>query len=471
MNSSLLAAAESEVELIAGAMYAPEVCVEIMDRVTPDHFADPVHGRVWGAIVQLVRSGRHPHPPLIRDQLGEDPGFDGWGGMPTLLDLCDRAAVTGLRDHADAVVDRSARRAIVDLTKDVQAKASDFAAGSAEALIAELEQGAGEIAHSNTGADRWLAAAEMITGAIERAQTRKGIIEFPAGIRSLDRFTGGLHRGEMTILGARTGMGKSTGAQVYARATASGGRGTLFLSLEMDADPMALRLACDMAFDRRAVTYSGVTTNPTLESAFRGELQPFQWEQLRETAEVVRRWPIKFDTRPGLTIIQIEALCRRQFRKWERAGIEPGLVVIDHIGKVAPTRDRRGDRRLEIADASDGAMQMAKRLEVPVLALCQLNRGVESHGRADKKPVLADLRQAGELEEDARQVLFLFRPEYYLRDAPEGETAAERVERETKRRDAANKMYWIVGKNSHGPLGEVLTFCNMACSAVRDWDE
>ena len=116
---------------------------------------------------------------------------------------------------------------------------------------------------------------------------------------------------------------------------------------------------------------------------------------------------------------------------------------------------------------SADASEMAKRLGVPVLGLVQLNRGVE--GRDDKRPMLSDLRQAGELEEDARQVIFLYRPEYYLREPVEAETFDAKVERETKLDQVRNKLFWIIEKNSHGPRGQALTFCEVAASAVREW--
>jgi replicative DNA helicase len=121
-----------------------------------------------------------------------------------------------------------------------------------------------------------------------------------------------------------------------------------------------------------------------------------------------------------------------------------------------------------MADVSGDAAEMAKRLGVPVLGLVQLNRQVETRGE-DKRPVLSDLRQAGELEEDARQVIFLYRPEYYLRDGLDGESFEQRAEREEKLNACRNQLFWLVEKNSHGPRGQVKTFCDIACSAVREW--
>jgi replicative DNA helicase len=149
-------------------------------------------------------------------------------------------------------------------------------------------------------------------------------------------------------------------------------------------------------------------------------------------------------------------------------GIPAGPVIIDHLGIIRPEKERQGSKHAEIADISRGLAEMAKRLDVPVIALCQLNRGVE--GREDKRPILADLRQAGELEEDSRLVIFMFRPEYYFRPPqdPGAETHEQRVERETKLARNRNKLFWLIEKNNNGPLGHVETFCDVACSVVRD---
>jgi replicative DNA helicase len=135
---------------------------------------------------------------------------------------------------------------------------------------------------------------------------------------------------------------------------------------------------------------------------------------------------------------------------------------------VKPGQDRRGNMYAETADLSAGAAELAKRLGVPVVTLVQLNRGVEQ--REDKRPSLSDLRNAGQLEEDARQVLMIYRPEYYLR-APLGqETFEQEAERRGKLDQARNQLFFLVEKNSHGPIGQVQAFCDVGCSAIRDWE-
>ena len=461
---------ESELALIGACMFDPDACDEAMSLVRPEHLFDPLHATLYAAIRAIVAQGGRPSPPIIRDRMGGDPRFIEWGGLPLLMTVYDRASSWGVLDHARAIVDRAARRALRQVVRDVDARLPDTAGGSADDLIADLERGVSEIARDTSTRENWISAEDMITGAIDDAQTHDGTVHYPAGLGDVDELLGGFNAGEVSILAARPGMGKTVAAVQIAKASAARGLGTSMFSLEMSAGPLGLRLACDLAYDRSAPVFSGETSNPTFDRARRNQLSSDQWDRLRATKRHVAGWPLNFDTRPALSLAQIEAGARRAIRRWDKRGIEPGPVIVDHLGLIRPEAGRQGSRHNEVADISRGLSAMAKRLGVPVIALCQLNRGVEASDRRDKRPRLADLRQAGELEEDARQVIFLYRPEYYFRtpmDA-DGESFEERVEREAELARQRYKLHWIVAKNSHGPQGQVETFCDIGCSAIRD---
>jgi replicative DNA helicase len=460
---------ESEVALIGAAMYAPDKCDAALERLRPDHFGDPIHGLLWETIGKVVRSGGAPTPEIVRDRIGAHAGFIEWGGFDLIWTLWDRASTVGIADHTEAVADRAGRRAIKALFDELSPKVGDTSSGDYVELLGQLEAGAAEIARSATTADSWISAGDMVRAALTRARARSGTINYPFGVEEIDEFVGGLNAGEATWVAARTGMGKTVAGMTIARANATKGLGVCFFSLEMSAEALGLRLAADVAFDRDAAHYGPHSDqcNPTPDAAIKNGLSASQWARLNAAERVVDGWPLFTDDRAGLTISQMEAAARRQHRRWDKAGIKPGPVIIDHLGRVRPGTDRRGAKHAEVADISNAASEMAKRLGVPVVGLVQLNRGVEN--REDKRPQLSDLRQAGELEEDARQVVFIYRPEYYLRPPADGETFDQECERREKLKAVEKKMYWIVGKNSHGPLGEVLTYCDMASSAVRTW--
>jgi replicative DNA helicase len=468
-DMSKLFSFESEGELIGSAMYMPEACDVALDILCPEHFADPVHAVIWRAIGDIVRGGGRPAPAIVRDRVGAHPDFERWGGYPALFQLFDQASPGGIAGHVAAVADRAGRRALVEVFDDLGPRLFNTADSDATELLSELERRAGEIAQQGGTADNWVSAGDMIRSAIDHAKSRAGTIQFPFGTAAVDRFTNGLNAGEVTLVGARTGMGKTVAGMAIAHANAAQGNAACFFSLEMTAQHLGMRLACDIAFRRDALWFAGVSSNPTLDRALKNELDAHQWEMLEEAQQIAARLPLHVDDQSSLTMAQIEARARRRIRKFERAGARPGPIIIDHLGKVRPSKDRKGSRHAEIADISGDASDMAKRLGVPVVCLVQLNRQVESRGE-DKRPVLTDLRQAGELEEDARQVVFLFRPEYYLRDAPPGETFDEEAARREKLREVERKLFWIVEKNSHGPRGQVQTYCDIGSSAIRDWD-
>lgn len=460
---------EAELAIIAAALCAPSEAAEVGERLAPQHFGEPVLSSIWEAQSRLLRAGRACSPPMIADAIGANEAFLEWGGVERLYDLTEVGTAHGLQDHAALVMDRAGKRALRALVTDVAGKLADSAAGDFTALVAELERRAGELAVRGGNADHFISAGDMVRRAIDYAKNRAGRIKYPFGVEDVDRFTNGMNAGEVTLLGARTGMGKTVGAMTVARAAAGARLGVCVYSLEMTTQHLGMRLACDIAYRRSAVAFSGITTNPTLDKALKDDLTPGQWEMLEEAQRIAANLPLYTDERSNLTMGQIEACTRRQHRRWAQVGIEPGPVIIDHLGKVKPSKDRRGNRTAEIADISNDCMQLAKGLGVPVLGLVQLNRQVEGRGE-DKQPVLSDLRQAGELEEDARQVIFLYRPEYYLREGPPGESFEAESARREKLRKVEKQLFWIVEKNSHGPRGRVQTFCEIGCSAIRGWE-
>lgn len=453
---------------LLGIVLANGEALDLIEGLQPAHFYEPLHGRLWSAILARHAAGSFAEPDLLDGQFLQDEAYRNMGGLLGLQALMDTApGPSKTAAYVAEIKDAASRRALITLAKDVQEKAEDREAGPVAELLAEFEHGAAEIAKTADLADAWEAPSEMIDGAVMRARERKGVIEFPVGIPDVDRLLGGLHRGEVTVLAARPGVGKTVGAQVIAKTSARAGLATPFFALEMGSDPMALRLACDLAYDRERPSYMGQTSNITLERINRDELSDDEWERIDIAKREVARWPLRFDTRAGHTMARMEALARRFYRRAERQGLKRGPLIIDHMGKARAAKGGRGDLRIETIEVSRDASEMAKRLDVPVLLLCQLSRAIES--RQDKQPNLADLREAGQIEEDARQVIFLHRPEYHLREPAGGEDFNAKAERETKLDAARNKLFWIVAKNSHGPPGTALTFCEISASAVREW--
>lgn len=461
---------EAEMALIGAALSDTEACIDALDRVRPEHFFDGVHAKLWDAICKQARLGK-ADVVTVSAALSNDQGFAEWGGKERLFDLWDRAQTWAVDQHAEIILDRAARRSISHLTDEISRKAYGLET-SAEGVLADLERGAAEIARDGVSREAWRPLSIVAEEALTVARERRGMPGLGIGLTEVDRITGGLRAGQLTLLAGRPGMGKSTAALCLAKGVAGHGRGVAFFSLEMTEPELGLRMACDVAFNPGETMYSGQDSNPAYSKAEWGSLDAAQWDRLDQAREIMAEWPIMFDCRAGLTCGQILSAARRVMRQWERAGVEPGCIIVDHLGLIRPEQSRSGNKVAEIADISGALREMAKALKVPVVALCQLSRDVEKRDGKDRKPNLSDLRWAGELEQDAHVVLFLYRPEYYLKPPEESGDEDADIKAEAaygKRLDAAkNKLFWIVAKNRQGPTAEAETFCRIDCSAIRD---
>jgi len=452
-------ALDSEHALLGAAMYDAAACADVLDRVKPEYFSEPLHGMIWAEL----RKGGVQDPVLIGQRMAQYPAFDQLGGVAFLADLVDRAVTHTAGAHADAVTDAAMRRQLLALGQQTM-DAAKTRVGDAEAMLVDFERSAGEIARNSTAADKWRPAWEITASAVQRARERKGRIDLPTGLRDLDRLTGGFRRGELAIVAGRPSMGKSTAALALAKSLASSGKGVAFFSMEMPDVALGLRMACDVAYDR----YAPEQFRISYFDADRGDLVNDQWRELSGASQKMAGWPLLFDVRPGLTTSQMEACARRAFRRWEADGIERGAIIVDHLTIARPDQDRKGNKVAEVGDISRGLAEMAKRLDVPVIGLCQLSRDVEKRDGKDKRPGLSDLRWSGEIEQDARLVMFLYRPEYYVRKPEDATDLQAEAEWRTKIQKTRHKLFWLVEKNNNGPTGEVETFCDIACSAIRD---
>lgn len=456
---------EAEQNVLGSLLYVNDRLDDVAGLLEPESFAEPYHERLFAVVRDTIRARRLADPTTVFEKVKADPACDEFGGFRYLADMVDKATPPKARDHAIVIADLATRRALVEVAEEAAQDAAD-PDRDGQTLIAELERRLEDIA--SVGAqDEWLEAGSMVGTAIANAKARDGVIRYSWGIDALDEMTGGLNAGESVIVAGRPGMMKTGVAVRIALANARLGLGTSLISLEMSADPIALRMACATAHDRLAPTYSGrpgPDGNVWYLDAAKGNLTPGKWAKLERAQAWIESLPLKVETRPGLTVSRIEASVRRLHRQWKKKGIAPGPVIVDHLGIVRPDKDRKGSKHAEVADVSRGLAEMAKRLGVPVVALCQLNRGVE--GRDDKRPTLSDLRQAGEIEEDARAVVMLYRPEYYLREPLGEERADEAAEREAKLAKAKGQLFLLVEKNSHGATGQVEAWCDPATSAV-----
>jgi replicative DNA helicase len=431
-------------------------------------FHEPFHQRLFDVVSQTIRAGRLAEPNLIVERLRDDPAFASLGGLVYLADLIDRApAQAHVPEYGREVMDAALRRDLIHTASTIIKNARDAGATGLDRLN-EAGRALDALTAGAPSHAAWKPAHDVAVQAVQTARERAGRIDLPFGLTDLDKNTGGLRRGEMTIIAGRPAMGKSSAGLAVARSLASRGKGVAFFSMEMPDTPLGLRMACDEAFDRHPPVYCGRSRNPTYFAAERHELDADQWRDLEAAAGRIAGWPLMFDTRPGLTPSVMESAARKAFRDWERQGVEPGAVIVDHLTIARSETDRKGNKVAEVGDVSRALAEMAKRLNVPVVALCQLSRQVEARGNTDRRPELADLRWSGEIEQDARQVIFLYRPEYYVKEPEDKADMAAMVEYRASLDKVRNKLFWLVRKNNNGPVCQVETYCDISCSAIRD---
>jgi replicative DNA helicase len=458
---------ECEYAVVGALLLSPDAA-DLMTGLSGADFGEPPVGRVFDRAMAALRAGRIADPAAIAMAMGSDPGLAELGGRAFLDSLLAQAPPIYLvPGHVRTLADLSLRRALVAAGRAVAEEAEAWEGADTVELANRASEIIGQAAEVGAIAlDGGLITAESaIQAAMEEAESSKGGAEFPTGLADLDRKVRGFQRGELTLIGGRPGSGKTILSLGLARRLAAAGSGTIYFSLEMSVRSLGARLGCDLAFERGL---RGEPARGPRIGDLRGGNAEWAIKALHDARQFINAWPLVLDDQCGLTVPQIERKARRQHREWKRQGIKPGPIFVDHLGLIRPDRPRGGNRHSEVADISRGLAEMAKRLDVPVIALCQLNRGVES--RDDKRPGLSDLRQAGELEEDARIVILLFREAYYLRSEVPGESVHQQLERQAEAARLAHDLTLIVAKNSNGPTGDVRVFIDIERFSIDDWE-
>jgi replicative DNA helicase len=408
------------------------------DRVAtflkPDHFYDPINGRIYEAIAARINTGRVADPVTLNAIFENSGVLEEAGGTPYLVQLLGAmVGIINAGDYGREIHDSWVRRQIIEAGENLVNRAfgSDpkFANGAAiiEKLSAEIDGIAGNSAGSRSPVRLHDAMDEAIAAG-ERA-ARGDPIGISTGFPSLDAgligmSPGGLEPGCLYILAARPAMGKSAlGLQIAIHA-AEQGIGVFFDSLEMQAAQLG----------RRALAHlSGI---PAL-SLRQGRWTPHDADRIVSSRAYAAKMPLTISDEAAQSMAGIARHARAVKRKHAL-----GLIVIDHLHIVAtdPAAGTRGET-WAVGKVSNDMKKLAKDMNVPVLALAQLNRGVE--GREDKRPSMADLRQSGNIEQDADAIMFLYRPEYYLKSEPErgaGMSVAQHDEKVRTWRDACDRV-------------------------------
>ena len=444
-------------QALLGAVLIDNYSLErVSSLLKPEHFYDPLHQRLFDAVERMWAKGHAVTPLTLKAAMEQDAGLAEVGGQAYLVSLARAApALPNVKDYARILADLAMRRELIHIGEDIVNSAYEAPIDIAPAAqIEEAEKALYRVAEKSRygegprGFD--VALAETITGA-EQAMARGGHISgVPTGFNDLDTLLGGLNASDLIIIAGRPGMGKTSlatnmafhAARLWAKDRADGaepkrGSPVLMFSLEMAASQLSARILSEQ-------------TEIEMRKIRTGRFSDSEWDRFVQTAQVLSDLPLFIDDTGGISIAQIAARARRLKREKQI-----GAVIIDHIQLVAPAR-RVENRVQEITDITKGLKVLAKELDVPVIALSQLSRGVDN--RDDKRPVLSDLRESGSIEQDADVVMFVYREEYYLQSRePEAGTSdyddwVKKLER------VHNRAEVLVEKNRHGPTNKVELF-------------
>ncbi len=391
-------------QALLGALLANNRPLEkIADLLEPEHFADPIHAAIYAAIKATVAAGGVASPLTLWPKFQNTGALDDAGGfayLATLLAAC--VSPIAAPEYAKAIRDAWARRELIAMGEDLVN--ASFAPGDREAaqIAAAIEMRLADLGRANqaqrsaVSLDDAIDAAMAAADAAARAGAPAGL---STGMSRIDAALGGLENGTLTVVAGRPGMGKSSLVHQWAINAARAGVGVVEISLEMSAVQLGRRTLA---------TAAGVPI-----SRLKHGQHALVASQLISARKELRGLPLSIEDGAGLTSTAIAAKVRDARR---RHGV--GMILVDHLHIVAPdAADVKQGATWAIGRISGAMKRMAKDFDCPVVLAAQLNRGVEA--REDKRPTLADLRQAGEIEQDADAVAMVYRPEYYLANAPE----------------------------------------------------
>ena len=456
---------EAEAALLGALMIDNRLIEDIQLKLKPHHFFEPLHGRIYEAILRLTDKNMVANPVTLRPLFDADEAMREVGGPAYLAQLTGSgAAVIGARDFAAQIYDLALLRALVGVGRDLVEGALDTS--EEVAPLAQIEKAESElykVAEEGGAEGKAKSFGESAMASIRNAEAALnrggGLTGITTGFTGLNSRIGGLQRSDLIIVAGRPGMGKTALATNMAFSTAerflqdqadgidiakAAGAPVAIFSLEMSAEQLVTRVLSEQS-------------QVTAEQVRTGNLGRHEFANFARTADRLHSLPFYIDDTPGLTIAALRARARRLKRQ---KGI--GLIVVDYLQLLSGTGRGGGseNRVQEISEISRGLKQLAKELDVPVIGVSQLSRAVEQ--REDKRPQLADLRESGSIEQDADIVLFVYREEYYLKahepkhpiPGDPAEVFAAFEEWEAKHSQVAGMAELIIAKNRHGGTGK-----------------
>ena len=396
---------DAEAAVLSAIMLDAGAADVAMSTLAGSSFYSPANRTIFEAARTLFER-RCPIDVLsIASQLSSSNALDRAGGKTYLGQIVDATpAVTHLEAHCEIVVDRARQREVIAAAHAIVAE------GYGD--VSEVSEWLGQVearvmaATSQRRKDRTSSLREILGQVWDELSqgdnARPSEDRVDTGLVEYDEFSGGIYRGDLIVVAARPGMGKSALAQCWCRNVAEQGQHVILFSVEMPRRQVSHRLLAQ---------HSGVELRK-IRDRWRYPFEDSEWEQVVSAYEHLSRLPITIDDTPGIMIPELRSKARRAASKAAREGARLGLVVVDYLQRLGRGRSAR-TREEEVAAQSAALKDLAMELHVPVVALAQLNRALEARPQGQRRPGLADLRESGAIEQDADQVLFVYRESYY----------------------------------------------------------
>jgi replicative DNA helicase len=418
-------------QVVLGAMMIDKKGVdEVIDILSPEAFYKEAHQYIFEAIFKLFENSEPVDLLTVSSQLKKDEKLDIIGGDFYLISLTQRVSSSAhIEFHARIILQKYIQRSLIKISNEIIEEAYDESKDvfdlldNAEAKLYEVTQG--NVKKSTETAQSLVIQAKK---KIEEISNKEGLSGIPSGFDKLDKLTSGWQPSDLVIVAARPGMGKTALTLTMARNIAVNNNiPVAFFSLEMSSVQLITRLISS-------------ETGLSSEKLRTGRLEKHEWEQLNVKVKTLEKAPLYIDDTPSLSIFDLRAKARRLSSQY---GIQ--LIVIDYLQLMtAGGSQKGGNREQEISTISRNLKALAKELNVPVIALSQLSRAVETRG-GSKRPLLSDLRESGAIEQDADIVSFIYRPEYYKIDEWDDE----------ERSPTEGQAEFIVAKHRNGGLDNI----------------
>ena len=436
---------EAEQSVIGSILVSNEIFDEINMIITSKNFYDPMHQKIFSAIEKLIYSGMLANPITLKNYFENEKdelNVPEYLVKITKFSTSSRQAI----EYSKLIYDLYVKRELIKISENVidAAKLNDLD-NDGQKIIENYEKSLFDLAEKGSFSSTIVKFDEALKQTIEMASSAykndEGIVGVPTGLTDLDDRLGGLHKSDLVIIAGRPSMGKTalaTNIAFYAakKIQDEGKKSSIaFFSLEMSSEQLSTRILAEQ---------SRIKSNDIR----RGRISEEQFDKFIETSKNITELPLYIDETPAISIAALSNRARRIKRKY---GLD--MVVVDYIQLMSAANYREG-RVQEISEITQGLKALAKELSVPVLALSQLSRAVEH--RDDKKPQLSDLRESGSIEQDADVVMFVYREAYYLQGKEPRPATVEHAEWQAKMNDISHLAEIIIGKQRHGPTGNVM---------------